>query len=185
MKNTFAFKLGATVAIFFACVFLTLPLPTLAADATCVCKDGTAGSGTDAATCDASCGSVHGGSGTFNPTGTGAATPAGGGAPTAGSLTNPLSGACTGIDEKQPDAGQKCVQLIIGNLIKAALGIVGSIALLMMTYGGYRWLTAMGNSEKVEKGKETLIWSAMGLVVIFGAYAITSYIIDKLVSGGK
>ena len=110
---------------------------------------------------------------------TGGTTPA----PGAGSLTNPLSGACGSIDQKAPDAGQKCVQLIIGNVIKAALGIVGSIALLMMTYGGFLWLTAMGNNERVEKGKETLIWAVLGLVVIFGAYAITSYIIDKIVAG--
>jgi hypothetical protein len=179
MKKTFAIKLGATAAIFFASIVFAFPLPTIAADATCVCKDGTAGSGADAASCDASCGSSHGGGGTLGT----AATPTPGGTPTAGSLTNPLSGACTGIDDKLPDAGQKCVQLIIGNVIKAALGIVGSIALLMMTYGGYRWLTAMGNSEKVEKGKDTLIWAALGLVVIFGAYAITSYIISKLTAG--
>jgi len=53
----------------------------------------------------------------------------------------------------------------------------------MMTYGGFLWLTAMGNNERVEKGKETLIWAVLGLVVIFGAYAITSYIIDKIVAG--
>lgn len=171
------------------------PKPVLAAAGCCVCN-GTQGAdpcNTDNGNSDcaapiclsstpgtcvtstAPCSASPAGSGTAS----GATTPA----PGAGSLTNPLSGACGSIDQKAPDAGQKCVQLIIGNVIKAALGIVGSIALLMMTYGGFLWLTAMGNNERVEKGKETLIWAVLGLVVIFGAYAITSYIIDKIVAG--
>jgi hypothetical protein len=180
MKKTLALKFAATAGIVMASVILVLPMPTFAQS--CICKNGSPANATTAAECDTACGSSGGTPDTFTPTTT---TPATGGTPTAGSLTNPLSGACTSIDPKTPDAGQKCVQLIIGNVIKAALGIVGSIALLMMTYGGYRWLTAMGNSEKVEKGKDTLIWSALGLVVIFGAYAITSYIIEKLIAGGK
>ncbi len=77
----------------------------------------------------------------------------------------------------------QCTQLIIGNVIKGALGVVGSIALLMMTWGGFLWLTSMGNSDRVEKGKSTLIWATLGLVLIFGAYALTSYLIDKLLLG--
>ena len=155
-------------AMAMAGVLLILPLPTMA-QGTCTCSDGKSATITSTATtCDAACGS-DGGAAPAAPSG---ATPA------AGSLTNPLSGVCSA-----KTTGQQCIQLIIGNVIKAALGIVGSIALLMMTYGGYRWLTAMGNSERVEKGKDTLIWATLGLVVIFGAYAVTSYIITKLVAG--
>jgi len=180
MKKTFAFKLGVTAAIIFASTILVLPLPTFAQS--CVCKDGHSASATTKAECDTACGS-NGTPDTFTPATTGTPAPASSGTLTIGSLTNPLSGACAGIKATDANAGQTCVQLIIGNVIKAALGIVGSIALLMMTYGGYRWLTAMGNSEKVEKGKDTLIWASLGLVVIFGAYAVTSYIIDKLTAG--
>jgi len=178
---------GYAIAVLIVAGISLSPKPVFADTGCCVCS-GTASQDscdtTDPNSCKApACG---GSGGTCQPgacASGGTATPTPGGTPTAGSLTNPLSGACTGIDDKLPDAGQKCVQLIIGNVIKAALGIVGSIALLMMTYGGYRWLTAMGNSEKVEKGKDTLIWAALGLVVIFGAYAITSYIISKLTAG--
>jgi len=170
MTKTFTFKLGVVAGIAMASVLFILPLPTLAD--TCVCANSTnqIPNITSQIACDSACG------GAGKDTYTAAPTPAPtSGNPAAGKLDNPLSGVCSATLP-----GQKCVQLIIGNVIKAALGIVGSIALLIMTYGGFRWLTAMGNSERVEKGKETLIWAALGLAVIFGAYAVTSYIITKL-----
>ena len=50
----------------------------------------------------------------------------------------------------------------------------------MMTYGGFLWLTSMGNSDRVEKGKNTLIWATLGLALIFGAYALTNFIVGAL-----
>lgn len=176
MANSLIKKIFAPAAIAMIGLFLVLPLPTLAGE--CTCPGDPPVESSSQASCTALCGSN--GTGTYTDTpATGGGTTSGG-TPTAGKLTNPLSEVCS-----DKTTGQQCVQLIIGNIIKAALGIVGSIALLMLTYGGYRWLTAMGNSEKVEKGKDTVIWAALGLTLIFGAYAITNYIITKLLSGGK
>ena len=49
------------------------------------------------------------------------------------------------------------VNIIIGNIIKAVLGIVGSISLAIFTYGGFIWLTSAGNMEKVQKAKLFLL----------------------------
>jgi hypothetical protein len=40
----------------------------------------------------------------------------------------------------------------------------------------------MGNSEKVEKGKNAIVWATIGLALIFGAYALTSFIINQLLN---
>lgn len=95
-------------------------------------------------------------------------------------LENPLASVCGNAAD-----GQVCVQKIIGNIIKWAFGIVGSIALLMIIWGGMQWLTSMGNSDKVEKGKNTLIWASIGLVIIFGAYTIASFVITALGTPAK
>jgi len=34
-------------------------------------------------------------------------------------------------------------------------------------YGGFNIMTAAGNAEKVEKGKQILLWATIGLIVIF------------------
>lgn len=99
------------------------------------------------------------------------ATPPAGGAaappPAVQQLTNPL-GAGADIPE------------IIARVIKAVLGLVGSIGLLMFIYGGFLWLTAGGSEERVKKGREVLTWAVIGLATIFTSYAILNFIISGL-----
>jgi hypothetical protein len=180
-KAPATFKYGLVAAMTLVLAFSFAPAPVQAActcnDASHTVKDQTCSSDAD---CTTPCASIATGgvcSGAVTPTNT-STTPSSG---TNVTLENPLTFCGKGTSAL---SGQQCVQLIIGNVIKAALGIVGSIALLMIMWGGFRWLTAMGNSEKVEKGKEILIWSVIGLIVIFGAYAITSYVITAL-TGAK
>lgn len=90
-------------------------------------------------------------------------------APSIPRLTNPLGAGIT-------------VQEIIGKVIKAILGISGSLALAFFVWGGFLWLTSGGNTEKIEQGKRTLVWATLGLALIFGAYAITDFVV-KAISG--
>lgn len=76
------------------------------------------------------------------------------------------------------------LQVIIGRIISAVLGIVGSIALLMFIYGGFMWLTASGNDQRVQKGKDVLTWATIGLAVIFLSYTLVSFVIKGLTKGG-
>ena len=169
---------GFLAAMCLAAVFSFAPL--VAQAGTCNCdgtpKESTCTSAADCAICGPTATTVvcEGGSSGADATGgsTGGTT-----GPTKG-LENPLGAVCG------DKTGQTCVQLIIGNVIRAALGVSGSIAFLMMTWGGFLWLTSMGNNERVEKGKSTLIWATLGLFIIFGAYALTSYIINAIASGG-
>ena len=65
------------------------------------------------------------------------------------------------------------IQETIVLVIQWALGIVGSIELLMFVLGGFTWLTSGGNPDRIQRGKSILIWATIGLFVIFAAYAIT------------
>jgi hypothetical protein len=71
-------------------------------------------------------------------------------------------------------------QKLIGKIINSALGIVGSIALVMFIYGGFTWMLAAGNAEAVSKGKNILIWSVIGLVIIFSSYALVNFVFDSI-----
>jgi TRAP-type C4-dicarboxylate transport system permease small subunit len=72
------------------------------------------------------------------------------------------------------------IQILIGKVIDAVLGVVGSLALLMFIYGGFTWMTASGNEQSVTKGKNILMWAAVGLVVIFLSYALVKFIIKAI-----
>lgn len=73
------------------------------------------------------------------------------------------------------------IPLIIGRIINAALGISGSIAILMVVYGGVTWLTSGGSTDKITKGKNVLVWATIGLAVIFGAYSLVNFVISRII----
>ncbi len=75
------------------------------------------------------------------------------------------------------------LHIIIGRLIRALLGLSGAIALLMFVWGGFLWLTSRGEPAQVTKGKETLKWATIGLVVIFMAYMLVNAVIAALTQG--
>lgn len=83
-------------------------------------------------------------------------------------LNNPLEGNETDVTK------------IVGNIIKAALGIMGALVLLMIVWGGFRWLTAMGNSEKVKAGGNTIMWAVLGAVVVLASYMLLNIILNAL-----
>lgn len=72
---------------------------------------------------------------------------------------------------------------IIARVINAAIGISGSIALLMFIYGGFLWLTSGGNTTQVDKGKKVLIWATLGIVLIASSYVIVTAIFQGLTTG--
>jgi hypothetical protein len=88
------------------------------------------------------------------------------------SLDNPLTGR-PGIEGSSP-------QTLIGKAINAVLGLVGSLALVMFIFGGFTWMLAAGSPDKVKKGKDIIVWSVIGLVVIFSAYAMVKFVFTGL-----
>lgn len=72
------------------------------------------------------------------------------------------------------------IPALVRSIVTTILGIVGAIALAMFVYGGVMWMTSAGNQNRVEKGKETLIWATFGLIVIFGSYALLKVVFDAL-----
>lgn len=79
--------------------------------------------------------------------------------------------------------GTTNVPVILGRLVAAMVGFAGAIGLLVFVYGGFQWLTAAGNPEKIKKGHDIMFWAIIGLVVMFGAYAATRYLIAVLTQG--
>lgn len=82
-------------------------------------------------------------------------------------LTNPLGEGTT-------------IHSLIGKAINSLMGIVGALALLMFVYGGLTWMTSSGSQDKVKKGKDIMVWAAVGLIVIFSAYGLVKFIINIL-----
>ncbi|MEK6705930.1 MAG: hypothetical protein AABZ06_09090, partial [Bdellovibrionota bacterium] len=73
-------------------------------------------------------------------------------------------------------------RVLIGIVINSVLGLVGSIAFVVFIAGGIIWMTSAGNSDKIQKGKNMIIWAALGLAVIFFSYAIVRFILEDVLT---
>lgn len=76
--------------------------------------------------------------------------------------------------------GTSDLQTTIGSLIRVALGFLGVIAVCIVLYGGFKWMTAGGNDEKVGEAKRLMISGLIGLAIIMSAYAIASFVIGAV-----
>ncbi|MFH1564622.1 MAG: hypothetical protein ABIC82_02105 [bacterium] len=87
-------------------------------------------------------------------------------------IVNPLTSSST-ADVKP--------EVLWGRILKAALGFIGVLSLVFFIWGGFLWMTAAGNQEKVKQGMDTLLWSVLGLAAIFASYAILNVVIDVFI----
>ncbi len=94
--------------------------------------------------------------------------------------TTSNSGSGSSVVSLSNPLGTASIPGIIGKVISAALGIVGSLALIMFIYGGITWMTAAGNEQNVTKGKNIIIWATLGLVIIFSSYAIVRFVLQAI-----
>ncbi|MFA5188223.1 MAG: pilin [Patescibacteria group bacterium] len=79
--------------------------------------------------------------------------------------------------------GAAGVATLIGRIIRAFLGIIGAVALLMFVYGGFLMLTSAGKSDAINKGKTVLVWAVIGIAVILGSYILTNFILTGITRG--
>jgi len=75
------------------------------------------------------------------------------------------------------------IRLIIARVIRAVLGLLGIIAIVLMIYAGYLIMTSGGNEEKIQMGKKTLINTTIGLAIILSSFAIVQFVINALTGG--
>lgn len=72
--------------------------------------------------------------------------------------------------------GESDLKATVINIIRLILGLMTLIAVTMIIYGGFRWLTAAGNEENVEKAKKIISAAVIGLIVILLAWAIVIFV---------
>lgn len=102
-----------------------------------------------------------------------------------------ISAAENGIILGDPSASVKAVgadfgtaetdlPTLIGRIINIFLSLLGIIFVILIIYGGYLYMTASGDPNKAKKGADVFKTAVIGLVIIFLAYAITTFVIDQL-----
>lgn len=76
------------------------------------------------------------------------------------------------------------LKVAIVRIIQILLGFLGIIAVIMILYGGFIWMTSGGDPAKIEKAKKILINTVIGIIIILSSYIITAFIIRALLGLG-
>ena len=65
-------------------------------------------------------------------------------------------------------------------VITPFFGVLGLLFLVLMIYGGVRWMTAGGQAASVEKAKGIIVRAVLGLLIILLAYGFTQFIFSAI-----
>jgi len=69
---------------------------------------------------------------------------------------------------------------IAGRIINWSLGFLGVIAIGIILYAGFMWMTSNGEEDKIRKAKQTLKNGVIGLAIILSSWAIATFILMQL-----
>jgi amino acid transporter len=78
--------------------------------------------------------------------------------------------------------GTRDIREGVMEIINVLLGFLGIIAIIIILWGGFRWMTAGGNEEKVGEAKKIITAGIIGLIIIFVSYAIAAFVIEQLIN---
>ena len=68
---------------------------------------------------------------------------------------------------------------LITSVINVMLFIIGVLSVIMIVYGGILYVISAGDSGRVSKAKNTIMYAIVGLIVALLAYAIVNFVITR------
>ncbi len=78
--------------------------------------------------------------------------------------------------------GTRDIREVIFLVINVILGFLSIIAIIIVLAGGFKWMTAGGNEDKIAEAKKLIIAGIVGMAVIFTSYAIATFVVRSLVN---
>jgi hypothetical protein len=98
------------------------------------------------------------------------------------------SDACSGLNELQGSDSSSCSSSggsTISNIIKLVINVlslvVGFAAVLMIMIGGFKFITSGGESSNVASGRNTILYSLIGLIIVALAQIIVHFTLHNTI----
>ena len=70
---------------------------------------------------------------------------------------------------------------VFSRITNTVLLIVGLISVIMLVYGGLRYILSGGDSKKVTDAKNTVLYAIIGLIISLLAFAIVNFVLNSVV----
>lgn len=67
-------------------------------------------------------------------------------------------------------------EMAVTQIVQWVLSFVGVLFLVLMIWGGFKWMTAAGNQENINQAQKIVGAAVVGLIIVLSAYMITTYL---------
>lgn len=78
--------------------------------------------------------------------------------------------------------GSRDFREVVFQIVNVLLGFLGIVAIIIIMWGGFKWMTAQGEEGKVDEAKKMIVAGVIGLTIIFISYALARFVMLTLVN---
>ncbi len=71
---------------------------------------------------------------------------------------------------------------VLGGVLDGIYFIVGAVAVVIIILAGFSFASAAYDPAKIAKAKNAILYSVVGLIIVIIAFAITQFIIGRMVT---
>lgn len=71
---------------------------------------------------------------------------------------------------------------IFNQITSVALGVIGAVSVIMLIWGGLRYIISGGDSKKITDAKNTILYAIIGLIIAILSYAIINFVLNSISS---
>lgn len=73
-----------------------------------------------------------------------------------------------------------CIFVVFENIINAALALSGVVAMFMLIFAGYKYITSQGDPEALQTAKMTAFYAVIGLIFVIFSFFLVQFLGDML-----
>jgi len=73
-------------------------------------------------------------------------------------------------------------RVVIGRIIQIALSFLGAIAVVIIMYAGFLWMSSGGDEEKITRAQAILRNAIIGLIIILASWGIATFILTQIMN---
>ncbi len=94
--------------------------------------------------------------------------------------TNTLQNSINNVSQGNTGTGTQSLQNYIATIINVLIGLIGTVAVIMLIIGGLRYVLSAGEEKNTKAAKDTILFAIIGIVVAILAFAIVNFVIGQL-----
>jgi hypothetical protein len=76
--------------------------------------------------------------------------------------------------------GEPTVNSLVTSIVNILSWVVGVLAVIMLIFAGFQYVTSGGDSGKIGNAKNTMIYAIVGIAVVAFSQTIVKFVIQKL-----